>query len=106
MESVEVVLTTLADRPVSACVLPCRPGAFDIAFSNPVIEHVGSFEEQARFAEQLRLVATGVWVQTPARGFPLETHLLTPLIHNLPLRRQTRLVRNFTVWGWLARPTH
>ena len=86
-------------------MLPYRPGAFDIAFSNSVIEHVGSFEEQTRFAEQLRRVATGVWVQTPARGFPLETHLLMPLIHYLPLRWQTRLVRNLTVWGWLTRPT-
>jgi hypothetical protein len=88
----------------SGTALPVRPGAFDIAFSNSVIEHVGSFEDQRRFAEQVRQAARSLWIQTPARSFPVEVHLLTPLIHYLPRRLQAPLVRNFTVWGWLSRP--
>jgi hypothetical protein len=79
-------------------------GAFDVAFCNSVIEHVGGRDEQAALAAQLSRVARGLWVQTPARGFPLEPHLLTPFFHFLPRRWQRRLARNFTVWGWLTRP--
>lgn len=94
-----------SDLRASGTELPYRDGAFEVAFSNSVIEHVGSFEDQARFAAEIRRVAAGLWVQTPARSFLLETHLLTPFIHFLPRRLQARLVRNFTVWGWLSRPT-
>ena len=85
--------------------LPHRDGAFDIAFSNSVIEHLGSYERQRRFAEQLRRVGRALWVQTPARWFPFEPHLLTPFVHYLPRSWRTRLLRRFTVWGWLARPS-
>ncbi len=84
--------------------LPHADDSFDIAFCNSVIEHVGAREEQAALAEQLRRVARGLWVQTPARGFWIEPHLLTPFFHFLPRAWQRRLVRNFTVWGWLTRP--
>jgi hypothetical protein len=30
---------------------------------------------------------------------------MTPLIHFLPHGLQRKLVRNFTLWGWVARPT-
>ncbi len=80
-------------------------GAFDVAFSNSVIEHLGTWERQASFARELRRVARGVWVQTPARSFPFEPHLLAPLVHWLPRRWQRRLLRRFTPWGWLSRPT-
>jgi hypothetical protein len=79
--------------------------SFDIAFSNSVIEHVGSLEEQRSFANELRRVGRQVWVQTPARSFFFEPHLLTPFIHYLPLSWQRRLVRNFTLWGWITRPS-
>ena len=79
----------------SGLALPHPDGAFDIAFCNSVIEHVGAQDAQ---------LARGLWVQTPARGFWVEPHLLTPFFHYLPTRWQRRLVRRFTVWGWLARP--
>ena len=79
--------------------------SFDIAFSNSVIEHVGSLDEQRAFAKELRRVGRQVWVQTPARGFFFEPHLLTPFIHFLPRSWQRRLVRNFTLWGWITRPS-
>jgi SAM-dependent methyltransferase len=79
-------------------------GAFDVAFSNSVIEHLGTPERQAAFAAELRRVARGLWVQTPARAFPVEPHLLAPFVHWLPRRWQRRLLRRFTLWGWLSRP--
>lgn len=79
--------------------------AFDVAFSNSVIEHLGTPKRQAEFAAELRRVAHGVWVQTPARSFPFEPHLLAPVVHWLPRRWQRRLLRRFTLWGWLSRPT-
>ena len=84
--------------------LPHPDGSFDIAFCNSVIEHVGAREAQAALAAQLSRVARGLWVQTPARGFWIEPHLLTPFFHFLPRGWQRRLARNFTVWGWLTRP--
>jgi SAM-dependent methyltransferase len=84
--------------------LPHADRAFDVAYCNSVIEHVGARDERAALAAELRRVARGLWVQTPARGFPLEPHLLTPFFQFVPRRWQRRLARNFTVWGWLTRP--
>ena len=84
--------------------LPHPDAAFDVAFCNSVIEHVGMSEAQRALASELSRVARGLWVQTPARGFWIEPHLLTPFFHFLPRRWQRRLARNFTVWGWLTRP--
>jgi hypothetical protein len=88
----------------SGLALPHPDCAFDVAFCNSVIEHVGASDAQRALAAELRRVARGLWVQTPARGFWFEPHLLTPLFHYLPKRWQRRLARHFTVWGWLARP--
>jgi len=79
--------------------------SFDIGFSNSVIEHVGPLEAQRAFARELRRVGRQLWVQTPARGFFFEPHLLAPFVHFLPLAWQRRLVRNFTLWGWITRPS-
>src|SRR5262249_21750440 len=49
-------------------------GAFDVAFSNSVIEHLGTPERQGAFARELRRVGRGLWVQTPAKSFAFEPH--------------------------------
>ncbi len=85
--------------------LDFEDGVFDVAFSNSVIEHLGSWEGQQAFAREVSRVGRGVWVQTPARSFPVEPHLLGLFVHWLPLRWQRRLVRNFTGWGLLTRPS-
>ncbi len=89
----------------SGTQLEFEEGAFDVVFSNSVIEHLASWEQQRAFAREVRRVARGLWVQTPARGFPIEPHLMTPFLHYLPLAWQRRLLRNFSVWGLLARPS-
>lgn len=85
--------------------LPCRQHSFDIAFSNSVIEHVSTWSNQQEFAREVSRVARRIWVQTPAREFFMEPHLLTPFIHWLPRPWQRRLIRRFTVWGVLAKPS-
>lgn len=87
-----------------ACQMPFADGEFEIAFSNSVIEHVGTWERQQQFAGEIRRVGRRIWVQTPAREFFIEPHLIAPFIHWLPVRWQRRLIRNFTLRGWLTRP--
>jgi hypothetical protein len=76
-----------------ATQLPFTDNAFDIAFSNSVIEHVGTWEKQQAFAREARRVAVKLWIQTPARSFPIEAHLLAPYIQYLPKTMQHRLAR-------------
>ena len=79
--------------------------SFDIAFRNSVIEHLGTKDDQLKFSLELRRVCRCYFVQTPNRGFPIEPHLITPFIHWLPIFIQRKLIRNFTVWGVVTRPT-
>ena len=85
--------------------LPFADQSFDIVFSNSVIEHVGDFENQRQFAAEIARVGRAYWVQTPNRGFPVEPHLLTPLLHFLPAAWQRRIARRFTVWALIERPS-
>ncbi len=65
--------------------LPFADGAFDLAFSNAVVEHVdGGREGQRRFVRELCRVARQVFVTTPNRLFPLDPHTLLPFVHWLP----------------------
>ena len=84
--------------------LPYLDQTFDIAFSNSVIEHLQTYERQQKFAEEVRRVGRNLWIQTPAREFFIEPHLITPFMHYLPKKWQRRLIRNFSVWGLLTRP--
>jgi SAM-dependent methyltransferase len=68
----------------SGTELPFEDDAFDVAFSNAVIEHVGGPEEQRRFVAELCRVAPRIFLSTPNRWFPFETHTLVPFVHWLP----------------------
>ena len=58
----------------------------------------------ARYSPLFRRRRMRLWIQTPARGFFIEPHHLTPCIHWLPRPWQRRLIRNFTLRGWIDRP--
>jgi hypothetical protein len=85
--------------------LPFRDGAFDIVFSNSVIEHISSPEDQRRFAGEIRRTGRAYWVQTPDRRFPIEPHLVTPFLHWLPKSLRVAIARRFTVWSLIERPS-
>jgi SAM-dependent methyltransferase len=98
-------VTTAEVIYANGCQLPFADAAFDIVFSNSVIEHVGDSEAQRRFANEIRRTGRSYWVQTPNRYFPIEMHLLTPFVHLLPRSWRAFIVRRFTVWQWIHRPS-
>lgn len=63
--------------------LPFADGEFDLAYCSSVIEHIAP-ARRAAFAAELRRVARGWYVQTPAFSFPVEPHALLPFAHWLP----------------------
>ncbi len=73
-----------------ACALPFPDKAFDVYFSNAVIEHVGGRERQRAFVAEALRVADHVFVTTPNRWFPIEVHTRLPLVHWLPERAAHR----------------
>ena len=60
--------------------LPFGDNSFDIATSNAVLEHVGSYENQMLFVKELCRVANRVFVTVPNRFFPIEHHTALPLV--------------------------
>lgn len=78
-------------------------GAFDVVFSNSVIEHLGpSFEDQRKMANEIRRVGKRYFVQTPNRYFPIEPHFLMPGFQFWPVRLRTWVASHFNV-GWYNR---
>lgn len=86
---------TLLHRIVAnGCDLPFESRSFDWVFSNAVIEHVGEWKEQKRFADEIRRVAAkGYFVTTPNKFFPIEPHTLLPLYQFLTHEQQRFFVR-------------
>ncbi|MCC5787806.1 MAG: methyltransferase domain-containing protein [Phycisphaerales bacterium] len=74
-------------------------GEFDIAFSNSVIEHVFTYENQEKMAAEVRRVAGAYWVQTPNYWFPMEPHFHVPGWQWLPKSIRYSLIRRRRC-GW------
>jgi ubiquinone/menaquinone biosynthesis C-methylase UbiE len=72
--------------------------AFDLVVCNSVIEHVGSWTDMTKAANEARRVGKRGWVQVPAFEFPVEQHFLMPFIHWLADPVQVTLLR------WLHGP--
>ncbi|HEX4747464.1 MAG TPA: class I SAM-dependent methyltransferase [Gaiellaceae bacterium] len=75
------------------CDLPFDDGAFDLVFSNAVIEHVGGRERQRRFVAEALRVGRRAFITTPNRRFPLEVHTRLPFVHWLPDALSHRVYR-------------
>jgi Methyltransferase domain len=73
--------------------LPFADREFDVGFSNAVLEHVGGREDQRAFVAELCRVARRVFLATPNRWFPVDTHTLLPLAHWLPSAPRERIYR-------------
>jgi len=61
--------------------LPFPDDTFDIGFSNAVVEHLPDLRSRRAFVGELCRVTRRVFVTTPNRLFPVDTHTLVPFAH-------------------------
>ena len=64
--------------------LPFPDNAFDIAYSNAVLEHVGGVEQRRVFLKDALRVARTLFFAIPNRWFPVEHHTGIPALHYCP----------------------
>lgn len=73
--------------------------SFDIAFSNSVIEHVFTLDNQSAMASEIQRVARNYFVQTPNYWFPMEPHFHIPGWQWMPRSIRVALLRRWRC-GW------
>jgi len=74
-------------------------GSFEVAFSNSVIEHLFTFEQQRCMASEIQRVSKSFWVQTPNYWFPMEPHFHVPGWQWMPLELRIAMIRRWRC-GW------
>lgn len=76
---------------------------FDLVFSNSVIEHLYTKENQQKMANEIQRVGRKYFIQTPNKYFPIEAHYAIPFAQFMPknllftLLTKTKISR-FTRW--------
>ena len=75
---------------------------FDVVFSNSVIEHVGTYEDQRAMASEVRRIGRRYFVQTPNRRFPIEPHFLFPGFQFLPVAVRAGMLARHNL-GWYTK---
>lgn len=71
--------------------------AADLVVSNSLIEHLGGVGPRSAFADTVKRLGRGYWVQTPYRYFPIEPHWMFPGMQFLPLKARQVVARRH--WG-------
>ena len=71
--------------------------SFNIAFSNSVIEHLFSFENQQKMAAEALRVSQYHFIQTPNYWFPIEPHWVFPCFQYIPKPIKIFLTRYFNL---------
>jgi len=71
--------------------------SIDIVFSNSVIEHLYTKEQQQKMANEVARVGKSYFIQTPNKYFLIEPHWLFPLFQFLPFTVQVFLTQHFTL---------
>jgi hypothetical protein len=74
-------------------------GDFDVVFSNSVIEHLFTLEDQHAMAKEVARVGRAYWVQTPNYWFPVEPHFHVPGWQWMPVGMRVALIQRFRC-GW------
>jgi ubiquinone/menaquinone biosynthesis C-methylase UbiE len=70
---------------------------FDIVFSNSVIEHLFTWENQQKMAKEVRRVGKYHFIQTPNYWFPIEPHWVFPFFQFLPTSIRITLTQRFSL---------
>lgn len=63
---------------------PFEDRSFDIVFSNAVVEHTGTREQQSKFIHEYCRIGKKFFFTTPNKWFPIEPHSALPFVHWLP----------------------
>jgi 2-polyprenyl-3-methyl-5-hydroxy-6-metoxy-1,4-benzoquinol methylase len=71
--------------------------SYDIVFSNSVIEHLFSFSNQQRMANEVLRIGKNHFIQTPNYYFPIEPHWMFPFFQFLPKKMKIFLTKNFNL---------
>jgi predicted SAM-dependent methyltransferase len=71
--------------------------SFDIVFSNSVIEHLFSWENQQKMASEVLRIGRHYYIQTPNKYFPIEPHWMTPFYQFLPRGLKVQLTKNLNL---------
>jgi SAM-dependent methyltransferase len=82
-------------------LFPFEDKAFDVLWSNAVIEHVGDRNKQLLFIKEIKRVSKRAYITTPNRFFPFEVHTLILFLHYLPKRIFDKYLV-LTGRGWAA----
>lgn len=101
----DVIASGFSFHQADARALPFADGQFHLSFSNSVIEHVGTLEDQRRFGREALRCSRKLYLQTPNKWFPVEPHMMTVGVQWLPFWIARKLVRYFSLWGLIAKPT-
>ncbi len=70
---------------------------FDVVFSNSVIEHLFSGDNQKKMSDEVMRVGKFYYVQTPNFFFPIEPHWLVPFFQFFPFKTRVFLTNNFNL---------
>lgn len=72
-----------------------EPTAYDLVFSNSLLEHVGGHAKRRELAAEIRGLAPCHWVQTPYRYFPVEPHWLFPGMQFFPVALRAKIAKSW-----------
>jgi trans-aconitate methyltransferase len=98
LEKAPVQLENFISIQGDACDLSSfKDKQFDIVYSNSVIEHLFSVDNQKKMATEVMRVGKYYYVQTPNYFFPIEPHWFFPFFQFLPFSFRVFLTKNFNL---------